>query len=245
MSSLTPFSFDSREIRVLTIAGDPWFVAKDVAEALEYSGSSNPARLFASVPDEWKGVNPIHTLGGIQEMLTLSEPGLYFFLGRSDKPKALPFQKWAAGEVFPAIRKTGGYALPGASASMVAAIADLRAQLEMIQKLARWAEPMLADLEVQVGRATAPAIRSNSYRPRPPRRAAPLDPWEPQIRAYADRRLEVTSAEVLRHLGIEDNDQTQNHKNRIAKLLNQLGFVNSMVKRNGRVMRIWRRHHHA
>lgn len=42
-------------------------------------------------------------------MLTLSEQGLYFFLGRSDKPKALPFQKWLAGEVLPAIRKTGKY----------------------------------------------------------------------------------------------------------------------------------------
>jgi prophage antirepressor-like protein len=34
---------------------------------------------------------------------------LYFFLGRSDKAKALPFQKWLAGEVLPAIRKTGRY----------------------------------------------------------------------------------------------------------------------------------------
>ena len=41
----------------------------------------------------------------------LSEPGLYFFLGRSDKPGALPFQKWLAGEVIPAIRKTGCYAM--------------------------------------------------------------------------------------------------------------------------------------
>lgn len=115
MSSLTPFSFDSREIRVLTVNNEPWFVAKDVAEALEYSESSNPARLFAHVPDEWKGVNPIHTPSGIQEMWCLSEPGLYFFLNRSDKPKALPFQKWIAGDVLPSIRKTGSYHLPGTS----------------------------------------------------------------------------------------------------------------------------------
>ncbi len=117
MSSLVPFSFETREIRVLTIDGEPWFVAKDVAEALEYSEASNPARLFANVPDEWKGVKPIHTLGGIQDLLCLSEPGFYFFCGRSDKPKALPFQKWAAGEVFPAIRKTGRYEAPEAAES--------------------------------------------------------------------------------------------------------------------------------
>lgn len=56
-----------------------------------------------------EGSNRIATPGGEQEMLTLSEQGLYFFLGRSDKPRALPFQKWLAGEVLPAIRKTGKY----------------------------------------------------------------------------------------------------------------------------------------
>ncbi|MDL2267993.1 hypothetical protein LJC46_08425 [Desulfovibrio sp. OttesenSCG-928-G15] len=52
------------------------------------------------------------TLGGTQRMLMLSEQGLYFFLARSDKPLALPFQKWLAGEVLPAIRKHGGYLTP-------------------------------------------------------------------------------------------------------------------------------------
>lgn len=109
MPALMPFSFESQSIRVMNIDGAPWFVAKDVAGALEYAESSNAARLFDHVPDEWKGVNPIHTLGGPQNMLCLSEPGLYFFVNRSDKPKALPFQKWVAGEVLPSIRQTGGY----------------------------------------------------------------------------------------------------------------------------------------
>lgn len=81
-------------------------VAKDVAEALGYAKGSNPTRLFQTVPEEWKGVKRIHTPGGLQDMLTLTEQGLYFFLGRSDKPAALPFQKWLAGEVLPSIRKT-------------------------------------------------------------------------------------------------------------------------------------------
>ena len=54
----------------------------------------------------------MHTPGGTQNMWCLSEPGLYFFLNRSDKPKALPLQKWVAGEVLPSIRKTGGYSIP-------------------------------------------------------------------------------------------------------------------------------------
>jgi prophage antirepressor-like protein len=42
-------------------------------------------------------------------MAVLSEQGLYFFLARSDKPLALPFQKWIAGEVPPSIRRHGAY----------------------------------------------------------------------------------------------------------------------------------------
>ena len=94
--------------------GSLLFVGKDVAKALGYPESSltNIPRLFRSVPDEWKGRKPIPTLGGEQEMLVVSEAGLYFFLARSDKPKALPFQKWLAGDVVPSIRRTGSYSSP-------------------------------------------------------------------------------------------------------------------------------------
>ena len=87
-----------------------WFCGKDVLTALEYKEGSNPAKAFQAVPDEWKGVKPIHTHGGEQNMLFLTEQGLYFFLGRSDKPKSIPYQKYVAGKVVPSIRKYGVYA---------------------------------------------------------------------------------------------------------------------------------------
>lgn len=103
---LQTFNFGNSPIRTSLVDGEPFWVAKDVAEALGYSWQKN---LTNHVPGEWKGINRINTPGGIQEMLTLSEQGLYFFLGRSDKPAALPMQKWIAGEVLPSIRKTGSY----------------------------------------------------------------------------------------------------------------------------------------
>ncbi|WP_431023799.1 BRO-N domain-containing protein [Halomonas sp. H5] len=89
--------------------GEPIFVAKDVMLALEYGDTSNVAKAISHVPGEWKGREPIPTPGGAQPVLTLTEQGLYFFVARSDKPKAMPFQKWLAGEVLPSIRRTGGY----------------------------------------------------------------------------------------------------------------------------------------
>lgn len=105
--SIPPFKFEKQPIRITNIDGEPWFVAKDVAEALGYQW--NGAQRVEHVPEEWKGVTSVVTPGGKQELITLSEQGLYFFLGRSDKPNALPFQKWIAGQVLPSIRKAGRY----------------------------------------------------------------------------------------------------------------------------------------
>ena len=108
------FDFKGNQTRVVMVDGEPWFVAKDVATTLGYSEASmsNMGQLLGAVPDEWKGRKRITTPGGEQEMLCLSEQGLYFFLGRSDKPAALPYQKIVAGQVMPSIRKHGAYMTP-------------------------------------------------------------------------------------------------------------------------------------
>ncbi len=114
-------------VRVIMKDGEPWFVARDVAEAL---GSTWSGSRIAHVPDEWKGVTSVVTPGGTQEVATLSEPGVYFFLGRSDKPAALPYQKWIAGDVAPSIRRTGGYLIdkPDDTPEVIMARAVLVAQ---------------------------------------------------------------------------------------------------------------------
>lgn len=110
MNELRIFSNEEfGNVRTLAEKDTLWFCGKDILSALEYKEGSNPAKAFQAVPDEWKGVKPIHTPGGEQNVLFLSEQGLYFFLGRSDKPKALPYQRYIAGEVVPSIRKYGMY----------------------------------------------------------------------------------------------------------------------------------------
>lgn len=109
MNDLSVFNFVGGEVRIVRDKnGEPHWVAKDIAEALGYVW--NPW-LVSHIPDAWKSKHRIVTLGGVQEMITLSEQGLYFFLGRSNKPAALPMQKWIAGEVLPSIRKTGSYSM--------------------------------------------------------------------------------------------------------------------------------------
>jgi anti-repressor protein len=106
------FEFEGNQVRVEVIDGEPWWVAKDVAEVLEYAWKG--IATIAHVPEKWRGVYSVQTPSGVQEMQCFNEQGLYYFLNRSDKPRAFPFQEWIAEKVLPSIRKTGRYEMPGA-----------------------------------------------------------------------------------------------------------------------------------
>lgn len=93
-------------VRVVEHEGEPWFVAKDVCECLELTDVSKTISLL---DDDEKGTNSIRTPGGKQDMLIVSEPGLYSLVLRSRKPEAKAFKRWIVHEVIPSIRRTGGY----------------------------------------------------------------------------------------------------------------------------------------
>ncbi len=115
MNTLQVFEHDNFTARTIEDNGEIWIVAKDVAQSLGYERFDS--NLLLNVPESWKGTKRIRMNlkdGREQEreMLCLTEQGLYFFLGRSDKKAALPYQMWIAGDVVPSIRKHGFYATP-------------------------------------------------------------------------------------------------------------------------------------
>ena len=85
-----------------------WFVAKDIVAAVG-ADITNISKAVSHVPSKWSTRYPIPTAFGEKNMQCLSEEGVNFYLFRSDKPKALPFQEWLAGEVLPSLHKHGGY----------------------------------------------------------------------------------------------------------------------------------------
>ena len=101
-----PFSFEKKKVRTLLVDDQPWFVAVDVAIALQYSEASAMTR---HLDDDEKGLSIVQTLGGDQEVLVINESGLYSAILRSRKAEAKRFKKWVTAEVLPAIRKRGRY----------------------------------------------------------------------------------------------------------------------------------------
>ncbi|EMG3684433.1 hypothetical protein V4251_001812 [Serratia marcescens] len=108
----TVFSFEaSNPIRAISIEGSPWFVAKDVCDALRLT---NSRMAMKALDEDEKGVSSTYTLGGKQDLSIISESGLYTLILRcrdAVTPGTIPyrFRKWVTSEVLPAIRQTGQY----------------------------------------------------------------------------------------------------------------------------------------
>ena len=107
-AEIMPFQHEQfGEIRVIEQEGEPWFVGKDIAEALGYS---NPRKaIIDHVDEEDRGVTKCDTLGGKQEMTVINESGMYALILGSKLPTAKAFKRWVTSEVLPSIRKTGSY----------------------------------------------------------------------------------------------------------------------------------------
>lgn len=111
-NSVSVFQFQpSFDVRVIVINGEPWFVAADVANALDYRMASDMTRFL---DDDERGTQIVRTPSGDQEMTVINESGLYSAILKSRKPEAKKFKKWVTSEVLPSIRKTGSYTVPQA-----------------------------------------------------------------------------------------------------------------------------------
>ena len=74
----------------------PLFLAKDVAEWIDYSKSNGKykvSQMVKTVDDNEKGIYNVATLGGIQEATFLTEDGLYEVCMQSRKPIAKLMKK--------------------------------------------------------------------------------------------------------------------------------------------------------
>lgn len=118
LSLLREESFLEKTVRVFGTPEEPLFLARDVAEWIDYSkrsdGSFRLDKMLQSLDDDEKikFTTPAHNVSGVLQSNTeywfLTENGLYEVLMLSRKPKAKEFKK-KVKEILKTIRKTGGY----------------------------------------------------------------------------------------------------------------------------------------
>jgi prophage antirepressor-like protein len=123
MGAIIPFEFEARAVRVqVDGAGAPWFNASDVCEILEFGNARQATESHVDTEDVQK--MDTLTAGGRQRQNHVNESGLYALILGSTKVAAKRFKRWVTCEVLPAIRKTGGYAVPGALPALSAPTHD-------------------------------------------------------------------------------------------------------------------------
>ena len=110
-NQISTFNFENQSIRTIAINNEPWFIAKDLCDAINIS---NYRDAIERLDEDEKGVALTDTLGGKQEMAVVSESGMYTLIRRcrdAVKKGSVPhrFRKWVTAEVLPQIRKTGSY----------------------------------------------------------------------------------------------------------------------------------------
>ena len=116
------------DIRTVTIDGEPWFVGKDIAEALGYGSENKKSKALTNaikdhVDEEDKRMMSYEDFRGHQNgdlknishygATIINESGLYSLILSSKLSNAKKFKRWVTSEVLPAIRKTGHYESPG------------------------------------------------------------------------------------------------------------------------------------
>ena len=125
--------FQGHRVRFVGTPEKPEWVGVDVVEVLYPDvESKNRSTYLRRVPDEWKGLQKVQTLGGLQDMITLYEPGMYCLIARSNSSMAIPFQKWIFEDVLPMIRKTGYYSVQQ-QRHIPPALEERQVRLEIVQ----------------------------------------------------------------------------------------------------------------
>jgi prophage antirepressor-like protein len=122
MNELSIFSFNTQEIRIADQNGDPWFVLRDLLEAMESKTRPSDAKTNA-VESLGDGVvsdyHIVDSLGRTQQVTIVNESAATYLLARSNTEKGRELNRFIHIEVLPTIRKTGSYTAPTAPSKPV------------------------------------------------------------------------------------------------------------------------------
>lgn len=163
-----------RKFTVYGTAENPLFLAKEVAECIDYAktskGKFDVSNMVSSVDEEEKLVRTIFVSGQNREVWLLTEDGLYEVLMQSRKPIAKEFKK-GVKEILKTIRKTGGYIATKQddtpeeimARALTIAQATLAKREERLKQLEAQAEQQQVTIEIQTEEIKKAAPKVSYY----------------------------------------------------------------------------------
>ena len=79
MNDVVPFSFENISVRVIVLAGVPWWVASDVCRVLAIE---NPTRAVARLDEDDRALHTVKGNSGERHATIINESGLYSLSSR-------------------------------------------------------------------------------------------------------------------------------------------------------------------
>jgi len=133
------------DIRIVDRAGNDWYVAKDVAEALGYVNTTK------AILDHCKGGTEmvLPSPGGPQSTKIISAGDVFALVNNSQLAGVKPFKDWINHKVLVSIDKTGEYKLPAPASSGSALVTPdfLRQLAQQMEDLTREKDAAVSQLE--------------------------------------------------------------------------------------------------
>jgi prophage antirepressor-like protein len=130
-TNVSTLRYNGTPVRVVSIDGQPWFIAADVFKCL---GVQNTTTAVQSLHRDEVRLTEMLAQRPVQ---ALSEKGLRKKLMRSTKPEAHALLDWAVHEAIPAYREaatTEKQAKPDAVQRLAARVAELEQQVSVLAK---------------------------------------------------------------------------------------------------------------
>ena len=173
MSNVIPFDFNRHKVRVINKDGEPWFVAKDVAEILGYARPRDAIKQHCkkaqdvgvmqfTAPIQNNDLQEFRSRYGIEpNAKIIPEPDVYRLIMRSRLPAAEAFEELVVGKILPTIRKTGqygGFHVPQSLPDALQLAADQAREIETLKPNAEALERLEASEGSQIPRVAAKAL---------------------------------------------------------------------------------------
>lgn len=110
-TSITTHIFNQTNAAVRSIVkdGEPWFIAKDVAEALGYKDTDKAIRNHCDESQILKGGEMAGLNIPNRGLTIINESDVYGLIFGSKLESAREFKRWVTKQVLPSLRKHGGY----------------------------------------------------------------------------------------------------------------------------------------
>lgn len=229
MNDLHSFDFDNTPIRAMMVGQTPWFAANDLCAVLDIRNSRDA---ISKLDEDEKGVHVFDTPGGSQTLNMVNESGMFSLVFKSRKPEAKRFRRWVTGEVLPALRRDGHYALPIANDDPIVEEFDsarLSASIATVREARRLFGPQSARvIWTRLGLPAPLALSAPNV---------PVDPMAREVETYL-RTVEATTIdEAGLALGLGSIDAGM--RLRIGALLRLFGWLPRKVRRGHQTVNLF------